>query len=162
MFSFFRNLFPSNVVTACFEQVTLLLFFLFSMRSLFYQCFIIFWSYYYFLLSQYKTAYSKNSTVEANNLTEATESSKSDLDLTGHLHLVYVKNLISNTNTGNSPDDQVALPGSISAVNILGLLTLCIAFGLVLGRMGDDGKPLRDFFKCLNQATMHLIEVAIW
>ncbi|XP_075878010.1 excitatory amino acid transporter 1-like isoform X3 [Nelusetta ayraudi] len=96
-----RNMFPSNVVTACFEQ--------------------------------YKTAYSKNATVEGIYLTQATES-----------------------------NNKAPIPGAISGVNILGLITLCIAFGLVLGRMEDDGKPLRDFFKCLNQATMHLISVAIW
>lgn len=52
-------------------------------------------------LSQYKTAYSKNATFEVINLTQATESSESDHDLTCHLPgLCCLENLICDINTG--------------------------------------------------------------
>ncbi|KAM3605445.1 uncharacterized protein V6R79_025802 [Siganus canaliculatus] len=37
-----------------------------------------------------------------------------------------------------------------------------MAFGLILGNMGPQGEPLRNFFECLNNAIMHLIRIFIW
>lgn len=76
--------------------------------------------------------------------------------------MLFFINVICNGHLGNPTDDQMPMPGSIEGVNILGLITLSIAFGLVLGRMENEGKPLRDFFRCLNEASMHLISIAIW
>ncbi|XP_070830119.1 excitatory amino acid transporter 1-like [Chaetodon trifascialis] len=99
-----RNMFPSNLVAACF--------------------------------SQYKTVYSK---------------SKS-----------HVSVMTCNAVTGNPIADITPMPGTSDGVNILGLLVFCIAFGLILGNMENEAKPLRDFFDCLNKAIMHLISIVIW
>ncbi|XP_076601200.1 excitatory amino acid transporter 1-like [Chaetodon auriga] len=101
-----RNMFPSNLVAACF--------------------------------SQYKTVYSKSKSHGVVNVTQTREFSK----------------------TNNS--DIMPMPGTSDGVNILGLLVFCIAFGLILGNMENEAKPLRDFFDCLNKAIMHLISVVIW
>lgn len=82
---------------------------------------------------QYKTVYSKNTSLGKVNLTQTTDL-----------------------------NNQMPMPGSVEGVNILGLITISIAFGLVLGKMENEGKPLRDFFRCLNKASMHLISIAIW
>uniref|UniRef100_A0A3B4UCW8 Amino acid transporter n=1 Tax=Seriola dumerili TaxID=41447 RepID=A0A3B4UCW8_SERDU len=39
------------------------------------------------------------------------------------------------------------------------LLVFSVAFGLILGSMENQGKPLRDFFDCLNKAIMHLVNI---
>ncbi|XP_069367419.1 excitatory amino acid transporter 1-like isoform X2 [Paralichthys olivaceus] len=56
----------------------------------------------------------------------------------------------------------VPVPGSSDGINMLGLLVFSVAFGLILGSMGSQGKPLRDFFDCLNKAVMHLVNIFIW
>uniref|UniRef100_A0A3Q3H2E1 Amino acid transporter n=1 Tax=Kryptolebias marmoratus TaxID=37003 RepID=A0A3Q3H2E1_KRYMA len=52
--------------------------------------------------------------------------------------------------------------GTSDGINILGLLIFSAAFGLVLSSMESKGKPLRDFFTCLNEAIMQLVNIVIW
>ncbi|XP_062305722.1 excitatory amino acid transporter 3 [Osmerus eperlanus] len=44
-------------------------------------------------------------------------------------------------------------------VNVLGLIVFCVAFGLVIGKMGDRGRILLEFFDALNEATMKLVQI---
>lgn len=57
---------------------------------------------------------------------------------------------------------SVPTPDSSNGVNALGLVVFSIAFGFVLGRMGEQGRPLRNFFDCLNEAFMQLVGIVIW
>ncbi|XP_037642566.1 excitatory amino acid transporter 1-like [Sebastes umbrosus] len=71
--------------------------------------------------------------------------------------------VINMTETSeNNHTVPVLVPGTIDRINILGLLCFSVAFGLILGSMGTEGKPLRDFFDCLNKAIIHLINIFIW
>uniref|UniRef100_A0A8C3AFS0 Amino acid transporter n=1 Tax=Cyclopterus lumpus TaxID=8103 RepID=A0A8C3AFS0_CYCLU len=67
--------------------------------------------------------------------------------------------LFQNMNPSNLVE---AWPGTLDGVNILGLLFFSVAFGLILGRMENEAKPLRDFFDCLNKSIMHLVNIVIW
>lgn len=47
-------------------------------------------------------------------------------------------------------------------LNILGLIVFCVAFGLVIGKMGEKGRILLEFFDALNEATMKLVQIIMW
>uniref|UniRef100_H3CHL5 Amino acid transporter n=1 Tax=Tetraodon nigroviridis TaxID=99883 RepID=H3CHL5_TETNG len=47
----------------------------------------------------------------------------------------------------------------VDGANVLGLLVFCVAFGLVVGKMGPKGRVLLDFFDAVNEATMRLIQI---
>uniref|UniRef100_A0AAY4DXU8 Amino acid transporter n=1 Tax=Denticeps clupeoides TaxID=299321 RepID=A0AAY4DXU8_9TELE len=44
-------------------------------------------------------------------------------------------------------------------INVLGLIVFCVAFGLVIGKMGERGRILLEFFDALNEATMRLVQI---
>uniref|UniRef100_A0A8P4KGW1 Amino acid transporter n=1 Tax=Dicentrarchus labrax TaxID=13489 RepID=A0A8P4KGW1_DICLA len=44
-------------------------------------------------------------------------------------------------------------------INVLGLIVFCVAFGLVIGKMGEKGRILLEFFDALNEATMRLVQI---
>ncbi|XP_044150565.1 excitatory amino acid transporter 1 [Bufo gargarizans] len=59
-------------------------------------------------------------------------------------------------------EEVVPVPGSVNGVNALGLVVFSMCFGLVIGNMKEQGKPLKDFFDCLNEAIMRLVTVIMW
>ncbi|CAN9509752.1 unnamed protein product [Ophioblennius macclurei] len=44
-------------------------------------------------------------------------------------------------------------------INVLGIIVFCVAFGLVIGKMGEKGRILLEFFDALNEATMKLVQI---
>lgn len=44
-------------------------------------------------------------------------------------------------------------------INILGIIVFSVAFGLVIGKMGEKGRVLLEFFDALNEATMRLVQI---
>lgn len=47
-------------------------------------------------------------------------------------------------------------------INVLGLIVFCLVFGLVIGKMGERGRILVEFFDALNEATMKIVQVIMW
>ena len=45
---------------------------------------------------------------------------------------------------------------------MLGLIVFCVVFGLVIGKMGERGRILLEFFDALNEATMRLVQIIMW
>ncbi|XP_076600446.1 excitatory amino acid transporter 1-like [Chaetodon auriga] len=69
---------------------------------------------------------------------------------------------VTNMTETSENNDRVPEQGTSDGVNILGLLFFSVAFGLTLGSMGTEGKPLRDVFECLNKTIMRLVHIVIW
>ncbi|KAM6920003.1 excitatory amino acid transporter 1-like [Lycodopsis pacificus] len=114
---------------------------------------------------------SRTASVSSSGNAEAVQIVDSFLDLIRNMipsNLVEAcfrkyKTVYSRSVTASSEkNDTVPGPGTLDEVNILGLLVFSVAFGLVLGKMENEAKPLRDFFDCLNKAIMHLVNVVIW
>ncbi|XP_078735191.1 excitatory amino acid transporter 2-like [Lampetra fluviatilis] len=47
-------------------------------------------------------------------------------------------------------------------MNVLGLICFVIAFGVVMGKMGDEATPMLKFFSVLNEVIMRLVIIVIW
>lgn len=51
---------------------------------------------------------------------------------------------------------------SSSKMNILGIVCFSVAFGAVLSRMGEAGRPMTVFFTILLEIIMKLVTLIIW
>lgn len=49
-----------------------------------------------------------------------------------------------------------------SQTNFLGLIMFCIAFGLCIAKMGENGRVMHEFFKILNEIIMRLVRLVMW
>ena len=49
-----------------------------------------------------------------------------------------------------------------SGTNILGIVLFSIVLGIVIGRMGEDGRTLHIFFDRLQQAIIQIVHLIIW
>lgn len=58
------------------------------------------------------------------------------------------------------PDGQKI--ASEGGMNVLGLVVFSIVFGIVLGRMGDRGTPLKALFETLNEVVMKMVTLVMW
>ena len=47
-------------------------------------------------------------------------------------------------------------------MNVLGLVVFSIVFGIVLGRVGERGLPMKAFFESLNEIVMEMISLVMW
>ena len=57
---------------------------------------------------------------------------------------------------------QSISPGSSQGTNLLGILVFCLLFGSIIGKMGDRGKDLQNFFDNLSKAFLEIIRIVIW
>lgn len=72
--------------------------------------------------------------------------------------------------TGNSSgvgeelsyEEDIPVLGTVNSINALGLVVFSMSFGLIIGSMKEQGRPLRDFFDCLNDAIMKLVAIIMW
>lgn len=46
--------------------------------------------------------------------------------------------------------------------NILGLVMFSVSMGIAISVVGDDGLPLKAFFKSFEAVSMKLIALVIW
>lgn len=70
--------------------------------------------------------------------------------------------LLQNGTQQIAEEEMIPVPGAVNGINALGLVVFSICFGLIIGNMREQGKPLRDFFDCLNEAIMRLVAIIMW
>ncbi|XP_028313635.1 excitatory amino acid transporter 1-like isoform X3 [Gouania willdenowi] len=70
--------------------------------------------------------------------------------------------LMLNGSDEITEEEMIPVPGAVSGINALGLVVFSMCFGLIIGSMGEQGKPLKDFFDCLNEAIMRLVAIIMW
>ncbi|KAG8126777.1 putative Amino acid transporter protein [Naja naja] len=148
-----RNMFPPNLIEACFRQYK----------------------------TQYSVRVI-NRTVVSNTSPAAMlpQHPKRDTNSSGFnynatmasLRLLPLENVLGVWNNvtnalGSFPEvlnfeEVIPGPGSVNGVNALGLVVFSICFGLVIGNMKQKGHPLREFFDCLNEAILRMVAVIIW
>lgn len=70
--------------------------------------------------------------------------------------------LLENGTQQIDKEETIPVPGAVNGINALGLVVFSICFGLIIGNMREQGKPLKDFFDCLNEAIMRLVAIIMW
>ncbi|XP_019640819.1 PREDICTED: excitatory amino acid transporter 1-like [Branchiostoma belcheri] len=80
--------------------------------------------------------------------------------------------MASNMTTPTMAPNVTAIPEEITVytkqggysnrLNVLGIITFSIFFGVVLGRMGEKGKPLVQVFTIFNDCIMTLVYLIMW
>lgn len=58
--------------------------------------------------------------------------------------------------------ESVRVVKQVFGMNMLGIITFCIAFGIVLARMGPRAQVMIDFFTILNEVSMSLVMIVVW
>lgn len=112
MLDLIRNMFPENLIQACFQQ--------------------------------YKTMRA-----------EVKPPSEPGMNLTGASVTPAATTAISKNET-----KEYKVVGMYSdGINVLGLIVFCLVFGLVIGKMGERGQILVDFFSALSDATMKIVQI---
>uniref|UniRef100_G1N120 Amino acid transporter n=1 Tax=Meleagris gallopavo TaxID=9103 RepID=G1N120_MELGA len=118
MLDLIRNMFPENLVQACFQQ--------------------------------YKT---KREKVEATTGVDKNSST-------------FTEELVTTATTAEvleNKTQEYKIVGMYSdGINVIGLIVFCLVFGMVIGKMGDKGRVLVDFFNALNEATMRIVQIIMW
>ncbi|KAB1259987.1 Excitatory amino acid transporter 4 [Camelus dromedarius] len=130
-----RNMFPPNLVEACFKQFK----------------------------TQYSTRLVTRTLVRTDNGSEPGTSMPSSSSMENESSLLEnVTRALGSLQEVLSFEETVPVPGSANGINALGLVVFSVAFGLVIGGMKHKGRVLRDFFDSLNEAIMRLVGIIIW
>uniref|UniRef100_A0A2I2YAA8 Amino acid transporter n=1 Tax=Gorilla gorilla gorilla TaxID=9595 RepID=A0A2I2YAA8_GORGO len=67
---------------------------------------------------------------------------------------------VMTTAISKNKTKEYKIVGSYSdGINVLGLIVFCLVFGLVIGKMGEKGQILVDFFNALSDATMKIVQI---
>ncbi|XP_021574061.1 excitatory amino acid transporter 4 isoform X2 [Carlito syrichta] len=129
-----RNMFPPNLVEACFKQFK----------------------------TQYSTRVVTRTVVRTENGSEPGASMSPPFSVeNGTSLLENVTRALGTLQEVLSFEETVPVPGSANGINALGLVVFSVAFGLVIGGMKHKGRVLRDFFDSLNEAIMRLVGIII-
>ncbi|ELK16037.1 Excitatory amino acid transporter 2 [Pteropus alecto] len=114
-----RNLFPENLVQACFQQIQTVT----------------------------KKVLVAPQSEEESNVTNS------------------VVSLLTETATEAPEETKVVIKKGLEfkdGMNVLGLIGFFIAFGIAMGKMGEQAKLMVEFFNILNEIVMKLVIMIMW
>lgn len=106
------------------------------------------------------------------NIVAATFQQKKTKYMTVDDTVTYINKTV-NATTGNYTMVENRKPGSKTvpdglkvdpkgSINVLGLVVFSIVFGIILGRIGERGMPLKAFFEALNEVIMKMVALVMW
>uniref|UniRef100_A0A3Q3WIZ9 Amino acid transporter n=1 Tax=Mola mola TaxID=94237 RepID=A0A3Q3WIZ9_MOLML len=131
LFDLIRNLFPENLVQACFQQVGA------SQR----------------VFTHHESSDSRTSF--SNRLLLSL--------LVMQIQTVTTKVPVPTNRTKAPP--QFTVKRSLQfkgGMNVLGLIGFFVAFGVIMGKMGEKAKLMLEFFNVLNEIIMRLVGAIMW
>jgi Na+/H+-dicarboxylate symporter len=50
----------------------------------------------------------------------------------------------------------------VNGTNVIGLVVFSVALGIVIGKLGKAGEPLKHLFQSLNDAIILLVKAIMW
>ncbi|CAH3115856.1 unnamed protein product [Pocillopora meandrina] len=71
-----------------------------------------------------------------------------------------MQKVMTKGSSNTVPDGLMVDPKG--SINVLGLVVFSIVFGIVLGRIGERGMPLKAFFEALNEVVMKMVTLVMW
>uniref|UniRef100_A0ABI7X3X4 Amino acid transporter n=1 Tax=Felis catus TaxID=9685 RepID=A0ABI7X3X4_FELCA len=72
---------------------------------------------------------------------------------------MFPENLVQACFQQNKTKEYKVIGMYSDGINVLGLIVFCLVFGLVIGKMGEKGQILVDFFTALSDATMKIVQI---
>ncbi|NXX45486.1 EAA2 protein, partial [Tricholaema leucomelas] len=72
---------------------------------------------------------------------------------------------VLNESVREAPEAQLVIKKGLEfkdGMNVLGLIGFFIAFGIAMGKMGEQAKMMVDFFNILNEIVMKLVTMIMW
>uniref|UniRef100_H2YDN3 Amino acid transporter n=1 Tax=Ciona savignyi TaxID=51511 RepID=H2YDN3_CIOSA len=131
-----RNLFPENLVQACFQQVTM----------------------------TYQT--TREPIIAEMNVTSIVPIvTNSSTTIAYELTTIVEQNVTVDYRLVSLVlywAVLVQIPSTALGINVLGIICFCITFGVIIGGMGKEGEILVRFFTAFNEAVMKIVGIVIW
>ncbi|XP_032491933.1 excitatory amino acid transporter 3 isoform X3 [Phocoena sinus] len=72
---------------------------------------------------------------------------------------MFPENLVQACFQQNRTKEYKVIGMYSDGINVLGLIVFCLVFGIVIGKMGERGQILVDFFNALSDATMKIVQI---
>ncbi|XP_012940660.1 excitatory amino acid transporter [Aplysia californica] len=135
-----RNIFPQNIMQACFQHTKTV--------------------YVEEEPEEYILTTLKNST---NSINETFTSTVSSVITTTQTIITEMNgtNITSNI-TEQTVTKWVRTYPMADGVNVLGIITFCTAFGILISNMGPKAQIMIDFFSVLNEIIMKMVTMVMW
>ncbi|XP_046558174.1 excitatory amino acid transporter 1-like [Haliotis rubra] len=89
------------------------------------------------------------------------------MDKQSHRNNVIQNDFVNGNRSSNDTDPKPDGPWTATSVyrpgtNALGILCYSVIFGVILGRLGDKGKVVLQFFVTLNDITIRMVWLVMW